>query len=116
MEEKNETRIERQGDISVLHIQGDITAHSETHINDAYNELTAQGPSQKILIHFEQDAYINSGGIAVLIQILAKTQKNNQKVGIAGLSEHFQKIFRMVGITKFANIYADLGNALQSFS
>jgi anti-anti-sigma factor len=116
MEEKNETRIERQGDISILHIQGDITAHSETHINGAYNELNDQEPTQKILIQFEPDAYINSGGIAVLIQILAKTQKNNQQIGITGLSEHFKKIFRMVGITKFANIYADLGEALQSLS
>ena len=116
MEEKNEIRIERQHDISILHIQGDITAHSEPHINEAYKELNDQGPTQKILIQFEQDAYINSGGIAVLIQILAQTQKNNQQIGITGLSEHFKKIFRMVGITKFANIYNDLDEALQSLS
>ena len=116
MEEKNEIRIERQGDISILHIQGDITAHSETRINDAYKALNDQGPTPKILIEFEPDAYINSGGIAVLIQILAQTQKNRQQIGITGLSEHFQKIFRMVGITKFAKIYTDLGEALQSFS
>jgi anti-anti-sigma factor len=116
MEEKNETKIERQGDISILHIQGDITAHSETRINAAYQELNDQWPTQKILIQFDQDAYINSGGIAVLIQILAKTQKHNQQIGITGLSEHFKKIFGMVGITKFANIYADLGEALQSLS
>jgi len=116
MDAKNETRIERQNDISILHIQGDITAHSEPHINEAYKELNDQGPTQKILIHFEADAYINSGGIAVLIQILAQTRKNNQQIGITGLSEHFKKIFRMVGITKFANIYGDLAEALQSMS
>lgn len=115
MDEKNETRIERQGDISILHIQGDITAHSETRINEAYKELNDQGPTPKILIQFDQDAYINSGGIAVLIQILAQTQKNNQQIGITGLSEHFKKIFRMVGITKFADIYADLAEARQSW-
>ena len=116
MDEKNETRIERQNDISILHIQGDITAHSEPHINEAYKQLNDQGPAQKILIQFDADAYINSGGIAVLIQILAQTRKNNQQIGITGLSEHFKKIFRMVGITKFAKIYDDLGGALQSLS
>jgi len=116
MEEKNEIRIERQNDISIVHIQGDITAQSEPHINAGYKELNNQGPTQKILLKFEEDAYINSGGIAVLIQILAQTQKNNQQIGITGLSEHFKKIFRMVGITKFANIYNDIGEALQSFS
>lgn len=116
MEEKNETRIERLNDISILHILGDITAQSEPHINEAYRELNDQGPTQNILIQFEKEAYINSGGIAVLIQILAQTQKNNQQIGITGLSEHFKKIFRMVGITKFANIYNDLDEALHSFS
>jgi len=114
MEEKNEIRIERENGISILHIQGDITAHSESHINKGYQELNDQGPTQRILIHFEEDAYINSGGIAVLIQILAQTRKKDQQVGITGLSEHFKKIFRMVGITKFADIYADLAEAVES--
>ena len=81
-----------------------------------YNSLTDQGPIEKILIQFEEDAYINSGGIAVLIQILAQTQKNDQQIGITGLSEHFKKIFGMVGITKFAKVYDDLEDALKSMS
>jgi anti-anti-sigma factor len=116
MEQKNEIKLERKNDIALMHIQGDITSHSEPYINEAYKELNEQGSTQKILIQFEEDAYINSGGIAVLIQILAQTQKNDQQIGITGLSEHFKKIFGMVGITKFANIYDDLGEALQSLS
>ncbi len=116
MEQKNEIQLERQKDIVLMHIQGDITSHSEPYINKAYKELNEQGFTQKILIQFEEDAYINSGGIAVLIQVLAQTHKNNQQIGITGLSEHFKKIFRMVGITKFADIYDNLNEALQSFS
>ena len=116
MEQKNEIKLERQNDIALMHIQGDITAQSEPFINQAYKEINDRGDVSKILIQFEQDAYINSGGIAVLIQILAHTQKNNQKIGISGLSEHFKKIFRMVGITKFANIYNGLEDAIQVMS
>jgi anti-anti-sigma factor len=116
MEQKNEIKIERQNDVALMHIQGDITSHSEPHINGAYKKLNDQGSIQKILINFEADAYINSGGIAVLIQILAQTQKNDQKIGITGLSEHFKKIFRMVGITKFASIFDGLDEALKSMS
>jgi len=114
MEAKNEIKIEREKDIAILQIQGDITAQSEPYINDAYKELNEQGFTPKILLHFEEDAYINSGGIAVLIQILAQTRKNDQQIGITGLSEHFKKIFRMVGITKFANIYDSLEEATTS--
>ena len=52
----------------------------------------------------------------MLIKILAQTHKNNQQIGITGLSDHFKKIFRMVGITKFSNIYNSLEDALESMS
>jgi anti-anti-sigma factor len=116
MEQKNEIQFERLNNIALMHIQGDITSHSEPYINKAYKELNEQGDVFQILIHFEEDAYINSGGIAVLIQILAQTQKNDQKIGIAGLSEHFKKIFNMVGITKFANIYNSIEEATASMA
>jgi len=48
----------------------------------------------------------------VLIQILAQTKRNRQLIGITGVSDHFKKIFAMVGITKFATIYPTFEEAL----
>jgi len=115
MEQTNQFKLEQQNDITVLHIQGDITAQSEPVINEAYKKADDQA-AQKILVQFEEDAYINSGGIAVLIQILAHTQKKNQQIGITGLSDHFKKIFNMVGISKFAGIYNTVEDALAAMS
>jgi len=116
MEQTNQFQLEQQKDVTVLHIQGDITAQSEPVINEAYKKADDQGTAQKILVQFEEDAYINSGGIAVLIQILAHTQKKNQQIGITGLSDHFKKIFNMVGISKFAGIYNTVEDALAAMS
>ena len=116
MQQTNQFQLEQQNDITLLHIQGDITAQSEIVINDAYKEADDQGTAQKILIQFEEDAYINSGGIAVLIQVLAQTHKKNQRVGITGLSDHFKKIFNMVGIAKFAGIYNTVEDAIEAMS
>ena len=116
MPQTNQFQLEHQNDITLLHIQGDITSQSETVINDAYKEADDSGATQKLLIQFEEDAYINSGGIAVLIQILAHTHKKNQRVGITGLSDHFKKIFNMVGIAKFAGIYNTVEDAIEAMS
>ena len=116
MEQTNQFQLEQQNDITLLHIQGDITAQSEPVINEAYKNADDQGAAQKILVQFEEDAYINSGGIAVLIQILAHTQKKNQQIGITGLSDHFKKIFNMVGISKFAGIYNTVEDAIKAMS
>lgn len=116
MEQTNQFQLEQQNDITLMHIQGDITAQSEPVINDAYKKANDQGTAQKILVQFEEGAYINSGGIAVLIQILAHTQKKNQQIGITGLSDHFKKIFNMVGISKFAGIYNTVEDAIEAMS
>ena len=102
----NETAInlEKQGDVTIFDIQGDVTAFSESSFNEAYQKANEQDTT-KILLKFYETAYINSGGIAVLIQLLSETKRNNQKIFITGLSGHFKKIFNMVGITKFARIY-----------
>ncbi|MGW8302967.1 MAG: STAS domain-containing protein [Desulfobacterales bacterium] len=111
MQEVNEIKLETQGAITIMDIQGDVTAFSEPFLNDAYQNASSQGAG-KILLKFDSNAYINSGGIAVLIQVLAQTRKNDQVIGITGISEHFKKIFHMVGITKFARIYDSLDDAL----
>ena len=88
---------------------------SEPFLEEAYKNANDQG-ANKILLKFDQDAYINSGGIAVLIQLLAETKKNNQQIAITGLSNHFKKIFNMVGITKFARIYDTVEEGVESLS
>ena len=114
-QQTNEVTFETRGDVMVIYIQGDITAFSEMKLNEAYRSATGQG-AVRLLLKIAADAYINSGGIAVLIQILAQTSRNRQVIGITGVSEHFKKIFSMVGITKFATIYPSIEEALEKMA
>ncbi len=111
MNSEIEINLEKHGDITIFDIQGDVTAFSEPFFTEAYQKANEQGTS-KILLKFYETAYINSGGIAVLIQLLAETKRNNQKIFITGLSGHFQKIFNMVGMTKFAKFYNTVDEAI----
>ena len=115
MKQEIEIKVENHGVVTLFDIQGDVTVFSEPFLNEAYKNANNEG-AKKLLLKFEESAYINSGGIAVLIQLLAKTKQNNQQIGITGLSEHFKKIFHMVGITKFAHIHSTVEEALESLS
>jgi len=115
MQQENDIRLEIQGDVTIMDIKGDITAFSDPFLNTAYQEANNQG-ARKIVLQSHKDAYINSGGIALLIQLLAQTKRNDQRVVIAGISDHFKKIFGMVGITKFAPICDTREDALQSLA
>ncbi len=115
MQPANEILLQQLGDITLLDVRGDVTILSESFLHDAYADANKRDAG-KILFKFEEAAYINSGGISLLIQLLAQTRQNNQQIGIIGLSDHFKKIFNMVGITKFATIYHTREEAVQGMS
>ena len=75
MQYTNEIKLEQRGSVTLLDIQGDITGFSEPFLNEAYKNADNQGASN-ILLKTERDIYINSGGIAVLIQIPAQTKQS----------------------------------------
>jgi anti-anti-sigma factor len=115
MQKENEIKLEIKGDVTIMDIKGDITAFSDPFLNQAYQEAAGLD-TPKVILKSYHEAYINSGGIALLIQLLARIKNNNQQVVIAGISDHFKKIFTMVGITKFAPIYDSEEAALQNFA
>ncbi len=104
---------QREG-VAIIDLIGDVTTFAEEKINTAYQEVTNQG-SRLVLLNFRQNDYINSAGIAILIGIVTEVNRNSQKLAVSGLSQHFQKIFRMVGLAQYADIYQDEDEAIQGF-
>ncbi len=112
MKKVNEVKIDLQGSVAVIDIHGDITSQSEIILRSSYERLDSE-KIKGILLKFEKATYFNSEGLKVLILILADARKRAQKIAVTGLSEHFKKIFGMVGITKFAKIYDDEDQAIK---
>jgi len=106
--------ISSKNDVSILNIKGDVTAITGETIEDAYQKVTTAG-AKRILLCFDKDGYINSGGIAILIGVASESRKKEQKIRITGLSSHFQKIFDMVGLTKYTQIFLTEELALKDF-
>lgn len=98
--------------VAIIDLIGDVTTFAEEKINSAYQTVTSQG-ARSVLLNFRQNDYINSAGIAILIGIVTEVNRHNQKLAFSGLSQHFQKIFRMVGLAQYAEIYQDEDEAIQ---
>jgi anti-anti-sigma factor len=106
---------EQVGDLVIWDMKGDVVRRSDRAFEEAYRQLETT-VSKKILLQFEPKAYINSEGIKVLIQLIAKTKREQMVVGITGLSDHFRKIFSMVGITKLARLFDSREEAIEALS
>jgi anti-anti-sigma regulatory factor len=112
IKQSSEIGIERLGSLTLFDIRGYISMDAGPAIEDAYGTIDPE-QAKKILMRFDEDTYFNSEGIKSILLILVEARNNGQQVGITGLSEHFNKIFNMVGITKLATIFEGEDKALQ---
>jgi anti-anti-sigma factor len=92
--------------VSVLRFEGDIASTSKEAVLGLYQALP-KATVKNILLDFTKVDYINSSGIALVIQLLIEASNAGQKVLAYGLSAHFTKVFTMVGITKYAGLFPD---------
>jgi anti-sigma B factor antagonist len=97
--------------IDVLRFTGDISSTSKDSLLGGWQSVHGGGP---VLLDFSKVDYINSSGIALVIQMLMEADKTGRKVAIFGLTPHFQKVFTMVGIAKYAGLYKDEPTAAAS--
>jgi anti-anti-sigma factor len=96
---------------TVLRFEGDISSVSKDAVIGSYQGLS-KTTVKTVLLDFTKVDYINSSGIALVIQLLMEAANAGQKVLAFGLSAHFQKVFTMVGITKYAGLFPDQTTAL----
>lgn len=122
MQEQHGTQVKMEevkcgpgGAVSAMRFTGDITSTSEAAILGTYQGLAPE-TSKRILLDFSKVEYLNSSGIALIIQLMYAASKNGQQIQTFGLSPHFQKVFTMVGITKYTQLHPDEASACAAFA
>jgi anti-anti-sigma factor len=103
MKEELDIKIENGKNYSILNLKGNLTLLVEDKILDTYNKIK----EKNILFNFENVKYINSGGIAILIDIVTRAQETNKKIFGCNLIEHFQKVFHIVSLDKYIKFVDD---------
>lgn len=101
-------------DLPIIVIEGDLTSDADTDVKKIYSDLKEKYNKNKILINFEKTKYINSSGIATLINIIQETNEKNGSIAFVGMSDHLQKVMDIVGISDFVQIYKTNKEAVQS--
>jgi anti-anti-sigma factor len=96
-------KVHKDNDTAIIEILGDMTESAGKDMDAAQQEAYNHNPSS-ILVKFGDKTRINSSGIAMLINLVIESREQGCKVYLTGMSQHFRKIFSMVGLTKYAEI------------
>jgi anti-sigma B factor antagonist len=108
---KTRTQRRQIGPVSIIDLIGDVTEHDQETVKSAYAEVLKEKP-ERILLNFSEVEYINTSGIAVLIAMVMEAEKTGHKIGFFGMSPHYRKVFTLVRLPLYADLYQDEAEAL----
>jgi anti-sigma B factor antagonist len=99
-----------EGGTRIVELMGQIDADAADLLLAAF-ERAADG-ADRIVIDFGRTDYINSTGLAIIVQLLARAHADHREVHAFGLSDHYREIFQITRLADFVTLHADRADAL----
>ncbi len=99
--------------VSVIDVEGELTAFAEGVLMDAYNQASNDG-ARAIVLNFEGLEYMNSSGIGLLVTLLIRINRERQKLLTYGLREHYRNIFQITRLDDAIGIYGSEKEAVRA--
>jgi len=96
---------------SIVDIEGEVTGFAEKVLMDAFAEAST-GKTGVIILNFNGLDYMNSSGIGLLVTLLIRAQRRQQRLLAFGLSEHYRQIFELTRLDDAIPVYATEAEAL----
>ncbi len=96
---------------SVLPLEGEIDLHVSPQIGASLATLIAQKPSQMV-VDLSKVTYIDSSGLAVLIEAMQNVDHYGGKFALSGLQESVRPIFEIARLDQVFRIFPDTASAL----
>lgn len=97
--------------VAVIEIDGDVTPASENALMHAYGEATSAGATV-VALDFSGLAYMNSGGIGLLVTLLVRAGRDKQRLLAFGLSDHYRQILSLTRLDAAIEIHPSEAEAL----
>ena len=114
MSENLKVSLRKLDAIAIIDMKGEVSSFADATINSAVSTIVSEGYRQ-LIMNFSDVGYINSSGIAILIGIVTSPANKEVTFVVYGLTPHFKKIFRMIGLTQYVKVLTTEEEALAAF-
>jgi anti-sigma B factor antagonist len=110
MSERFNAAVRADGDTPVIELAGQIDADAESGLLAAWSR--AAPGAGRVVLDFGGADYINSTGLALIVQVLARARAQGTEVHAFGLSDHYREIFEITRLADFVTLHGDRAAAL----
>jgi anti-sigma B factor antagonist len=104
-----------EGTIPIISISGDIDLESSPQLRDFLKPKAAQ-KVPRLLLDFAGVNYIDSSGLATLIEYFQAVQGFGGKLALAALSARVKNVFEIVRLEQIFALYPDVPSALAALA
>ena len=106
-----EVKTEAIGNVRILRIRGEVDLYSSPEVRKAIMTLTQQ-KSPIVLIDMARVSYMDSSGIATLVEGLQQTSKYKGKFAVINLRSTVREVFELSRLDKVFDIFENQDEAL----
>ena len=96
---------------SVIRITGDVTATREAALMEAYNAAATAG-TRTVILDFTELDYMNSTGIGLLVTLLVRANRAQQKLLACGFTDHYRQILQLTRLDEAIGVYDSEADAV----
>ncbi len=105
---------EKRNSFVIVAIEGETNIDTSPQLREAFNRYIRQG-DKKIVVDCANLSYIDSSGLATLIEMLQRLKKVGGKLKLCSLAAKVKSIFEVTKLDKLFEIYPDCQKALEGF-
>jgi len=104
-------QVEQMGNSSVISVRGEVDLYSSPGLRQEIKKQIKKKP-EVLIIELSRVEYMDSSGVATLVEGLKNIGKKGGKLRLAGLTDPVQQVFRFAHLDKVFEIFPDLDKAL----
>jgi anti-sigma B factor antagonist len=94
----------KEGDIVVLKLEGDIDLHHSPKLRSLL-QAKVKEKCPKLIIDFTAVPYIDSSGLATLVEYFQGSRGYSGKLVLAGMNQRVRSVFDLVRLTEIFSIH-----------
>ena len=103
-----EARISEQAGVSILQVSGEINISTSPDLRKVFEKNT----SKKVVVDLEKVSYIDSSGLATLVEMLKKMRSQGGSLGLSGMSDKVRSLFEITKLDKLFLVYKTQAEAV----
>jgi anti-sigma B factor antagonist len=107
-------KTESKKGLTVCHVEGEIDINTAPDIKKSFEKiLTKKDP--KVIINFSKVTYVDSSGLATLVEILKNMRAYGGRLRLTNLSPKIKSLFEITKLEKLFEIMAEEEEAISTF-